>query len=87
MGMGMGGMSNKEQGTLHSLRGAAGETHTYTHTHTEREREGENKRGKDEILLHCMDCLLEQGGACRGRDTGDSYQCVCESRREKRKRV
>lgn len=75
--MGMGGMSNKEQGTLHSLRGAAGETH--------RGSERENKRGKDEILLHCMDCLLEQGGACRGRDIGDSYQCVCESSREKRR--
>lgn len=33
--MGMGGMSNKEQGTLHSLRGAAGGT--------EREREKINE--------------------------------------------
>lgn len=51
----------------------------------ERINEGKGKK-RSRIFLHCMDCLLEQGGACRGRDIGDSYQCGCESRRRERKR-
>ena len=74
--MGMGGMSNKEQGPCTQSERSSRRSRK-REREREREREGikEGKR-RSRILLHCMDRLLEQGGACRGRDAGDSYQCV-----------